>query len=285
MNSERSEALTQNEVTQHEVSSQIERETSAEMPLDRRRFLTLGAAGMTALGAGALLNPSLAHASQPLDGPSKGSTPLMIKAIDMPDKLKNTEVAGITMKTHTAHYTLYKGYIAKVNDIRTKLAALGVPDPAKANQTQSDIRGLKVDYTFALGGVKNHELYFNNLGGKGGEPNGAIGDMIKSAFGSFEDWKADLKATGIAARGWVWLAHDYTDGSLFNYIGDSQNTYPVWNATPLLGLDVYEHAYFLDFGTKRADYIEAFFKVIDWDAVNANLRTAVAIAAAAKTVR
>ena len=259
MNSE-----TNNELNQNQLSDQNNEETSAEMPLDRRRFLTLGAAGLSAFGASALLNPTAAHAAMPLDGPSKGSTPLMIKAIDLPDKLKNTEAAGISMKTHTAHYTLYKGYIAKVNDIRTKLAALGVPDPAKANQTQSDIRGLKVDYTFALGGVKNHELYFNNLGGKGGEPTGPIADMIKTAFGSFEDWKADLKATGIAARGWVWLAHDYTDGSLFNYIGDSQNTYPVWNATQLLGLDVYEHAYFLDFGTKRADYIEAFFKVIDW---------------------
>ena len=86
----------------------------------------------------------------------------------------------------------------------------------------------------------------------------------------------------MAARGWAWLAHDYTDGSLFNYIGDAQNSYPVWNATPLLGLDVYEHAYFVDFGTKRADYIDAFFKVIDWDAVNANLKIAVAVAEAAK---
>jgi Fe-Mn family superoxide dismutase len=109
--------------------------------------------------------------------------------------------------------------------------------------------------------------------------------MIKSAFGSYDAWKADMKATGIAARGWVWLAHDHTDGSLFNYIGDAQNAYPVWDATPLLGLDVYEHAYFMDFGSKRADYIEAFFKVIDWENVNANLKVAAAVADAAARSR
>ena len=153
-------------------------------------------------------------------------------------------------------------------------------DPMKANATYSEIRELKVEYSFALGGVKNHELYFNIIGGKGGEPTGAIAGLIDSAFGSYANWKADLKATGIAARGWVWLAHDYTDGSLFNYIGDAQNSYPVWNATPLLGLDVYEHAYFGDFGARRADYIEAFFKVIDWDAVNANVKLATNIVGA-----
>ncbi len=265
-------------------SLELNNDVSPNAPLDRRRFLTLGAAGVTALGASGLIQPAFAS-PLPQDGPAKGSTPLTIKAIDLPDKLKNTEAAGISMKTHQAHYTLYKGYITKVNELRGKLAAMGVPDPAKANATYSDLREMKVEYSFALGGVKNHELYFNHLGGTGGEPTGMIGDLIKSAFGSYANWKADLKATGIAARGWVWLAHDYTDNSLFNYIGDTQNTYPVWNATPLLGLDVYEHAYFMDFGTKRADYIEAFCKVIDWDAVNANLKVAAAVAGAAKTAR
>jgi Fe-Mn family superoxide dismutase len=180
---------------------------------------------------------------------------------------------------------LYQGYVKKVNDIRTALSNLGVPDTSKANATYSDIRELKVEYSFALGGVKNHELYFDHIGGKGGDPTGPIGDMIRAAFGSYDDWKADVKATAIAARGWVWLAHDYTDGSLFNYIGDAQNSYPVWNATPLLGLDVYEHAYFLDFGVRRGEYIDAFFKVIDWDAVNANLKVATAVADAATKAR
>ena len=242
--------------------------------LDRRNFLAISA-GAAALAA-ALAEPALA---EPQDAAPK---PTLLKPKPLPEKIFATEAAGITRKTHEEHYKLYVGYVNKVNEIRTKLAALGVPDPTKANATYSDLRELKVEYSFALGGVKNHELYFGHLGGKGGEPTGEIGDLINAAFGSFANWKADMKATGIAARGWVWLAHDYTDNSVFNYIGDAQNTYPVWNATPLLGLDVYEHAYYLDFQTARARYIDAFFNALDWDAVNANLATAKAIAAAAK---
>ena len=72
----------------------------------------------------------------------------------------------------------------------------------------------------------------------------------------------------MAGRGWAWTAYDWDEGRLFNYIGDAQNTFPVWNATPLVALDVYEHAYFLDFQTDRASYIEAFFNNLDWDVVN-----------------
>jgi Fe-Mn family superoxide dismutase len=250
--------------------------------IDRRHFLTLGAAaGAATLATAGLADPLLA----PADGPAKGSAPLGILAKPLPEKVFSTEAFGISRKTHMAHYSLYQGYVRKVNEIRTALSALNVPDPAKANATYSDIRELKVEYSFALNGVKNHELYFNHIGGKGGDADGPIGDMIKSAFGSFDNWKADLKATGIAARGWVWLAHDHTDGSLFNYIGDSQNTFPVWHATPLLALDVYEHAYFIDFDVRRSAYIDAFFKVIDWDAVNANLKVASAVADAAAKAR
>ena len=248
----------------------------------RRRFLTIGAAaGAAALATAGLEDP--VFAAPIADGPAKGSTPLNILAKPLPEKVFSTEAAGISRKTHTAHYGLYQGYVSKVNEIRTALSAMVFP--TKANATYSELRELKVEYSFALGGVKNHELYFNHIGGRGGEPTGPIGDMIRSAFGSFDAWKADLKATGMAARGWVWLAHDHSDGSLFNYIGDAQNSYPVWNATPILGLDVYEHAYFMDFGSRRAEYIDAFFKVIDWDTVNANLKVATAVADAAMKAR
>ena len=88
-------------------------------------------------------------------------------------------------------------------------------------------------------------------------------------FGSAGDWRADLKATGMAGRGWAWTAYDWDEGKLFNYVGDAQNTFPIWNATPLIALDVYEHAYYLDYQTDRASYIDAFFDNLDWDAVNA----------------
>jgi superoxide dismutase, Fe-Mn family len=175
------------------------------------------------------------------------------------------ELDGISRETVEAHYKLYQGYVAKRNEI---LTALDGVDLTSANQVYSQIRSLKLDLTFAIGGIKNHEIYFEHLGGQGGEPAGIVGDLVKRDFGSAANWKADLKATGMAGRGWAWTAYDWDEGRLFNYLGDAQNTFPVWNATPLVALDVYEHAYFVDFGTDRAAYIDAFFANLDFDVVN-----------------
>jgi Fe-Mn family superoxide dismutase len=176
------------------------------------------------------------------------------------------ELDGISRASVEAHYKLYQGYVNKRNEILGKLAAA---DTGSANQVYSDFRALKVDLSFAIGGIKNHEVYFEHLGGDGGDPTGAIGDLIKRDFGSAEAWRTDLKATGMAGRGWAWTAYDWDEGRLFNYIGDAQNTYPIWNATPLVALDVYEHAYFLDFQTDRGAYIDKFFDNLDWAVVNA----------------
>ena len=175
------------------------------------------------------------------------------------------ELDGISRETIEAHYKLYEGYVNKRNEILGKLADV---DLSSANQVYSDLRSLKVDLTFAIGGIKNHEIYFEHLGGTGGDPAGLFGDLVKRDFGSVADWKTDLKATGMAGRGWAWTAYDWDEGRLFNYLGDAQNTFPVWNAVPLVGLDVYEHAYFVDFGTDRASYIDRFFDNLDYDVVN-----------------
>src|SRR3979490_2777933 len=175
------------------------------------------------------------------------------------------ELEGISRAAVEAHYKLYQGYVNKRNEILGKLAGV---DLASANQVYSEIRALKVDLSFAIGGIKNHELYFAHLGGGGGEPTGSFGARVQRDFGSVDAWRSDLKATGMAGRGWAWTAYDWDEGRLFQYIGDAQNTFPVWNATPLVALDVYEHAYFLDYQTDRASYIDAFFDNLDWDVVN-----------------
>jgi superoxide dismutase, Fe-Mn family len=175
------------------------------------------------------------------------------------------ELDGISRESIEAHYKLYQGYVNKRNEILQKLDSV---DTASANQVYSDIRSLKVDLSFAVGGIKNHEIYFEHLGGGGGDPTGLAGELIERDFGSFQDWRTDLKATGMAGRGWAWTAYDWDEGRLFNYVGDAQNTFPIWNATPLLALDVYEHAYFLDYQTDRASYIDAFFDNLDWVTIN-----------------
>ena len=174
------------------------------------------------------------------------------------------EMDGISRASVEAHYKLYQGYVAKRNEILAKLADV---DLSTANQVYSDVRALKIDLSFANGGVKNHEIYFEHLGGGGGDPTGPIASLIERDFGSVAAWRADLKATGMGGRGWAWTAYDWDEQRLFNYIGDAQNTFPVWNATPLVALDVYEHAYFLDYQTDRASYIDAFFANLDWDVI------------------
>jgi Fe-Mn family superoxide dismutase len=175
------------------------------------------------------------------------------------------ELNGISRVSVEAHHRLYQGYVVKRNEIVAKLADA---DRGNANQVYSDLRSLKVDLTFAIGGVKNHEVYFEHLGGAGGDPSGEFRSLVERDFGSVEKWRDDLKATGVAARGWAWTAYDWDERRLLNLLGDAQNTFPVWNATPLVALDVYEHAYFLDYQTDRAAYIEAFFENLDWDVVN-----------------
>lgn len=175
-------------------------------------------------------------------------------------------VNGLSEKLMKEHYKLYEGYIKKANEIIEKLKTV---DLSTANATQSDLRSLKLGYSFAVNAIKSHELYFENLSGSGGQPQGWMGSKIEKTFGSFENWMADMKATGLSARGWVWTAFDWQTGTLFNYLGDAHDAFPIWHATPLVALDVYEHAYMIDYGVARADYIDVFFKNINWDGVEA----------------
>ncbi|HLH72946.1 MAG TPA: superoxide dismutase, partial [Chloroflexota bacterium] len=188
-----------------------------------------------------------------------------------PLKPSTLTMQGISRRTMEEHYKLYEGYCNKANEIRQKLQSVNL---STANQTYSEIRELKVELSFALGGAINHEIYFANLGGGGGPASGRVAELINRDFGSFDSWAADLRATGLAARGWAWLALDLATGHLFNFIGDAQNTYPIWNCSPILALDTYEHAYYLDYAVNRGAYIDVYFQNIDWEDVNRRLATA-----------
>lgn len=180
--------------------------------------------------------------------------------------LKFSELPGLSRKQLSEHHdVLYAGYVKKTNEIRAKFK---IAPREEANQTFSLIRELKLEETFALNGVKLHEGYFDNLGGDG-IPSGVILQLIKEDFGSFESWAEEFNALGLAARGWVVLAYDWDDKKLRNYICDAHNQGGVWSCSPLLILDTYEHAYFIDYATGRKAYIEAFMKNVDWRSVNA----------------
>ena len=220
--------------------------------LNRRDFLRLAGLAGTAVLVGAAAPAAAAPVTE-------------LQAIPFKDSL--TRMEGISETTVREHWKLYQGYVTKTNELRAALAAL--PPDAPANATYSPVRELKVELTFALNGAKNHAIYFDHLGGRGGRPSGALLRLIERDFGSYEQWQNDLQRSGLAARGWAWLVYDMDLQRLLNVVGDSQNTYPIWNAVPLVALDVYEHAYWLDYQTNRANYIQAFFANLDWDAVQA----------------
>jgi Fe-Mn family superoxide dismutase len=168
------------------------------------------------------------------------------------------------------HFTLYQGYVNNTNklwDIMTamlKEGKTGTPEYAE----------LKRRFGFEFNGMRLHEYYFGNLGGK--KPLDKAGDLamkVAGAYGSYEGWEQDFKATGaMRGIGWVILYQDNTNGWLFNqWVNEHEVGHPA-GCAPILVMDVFEHAFMLDYGLKRADYINAFFQNIDWGVVAGRLK-------------
>lgn len=179
------------------------------------------------------------------------------------------DLTGISGKTVSIHHDkLYAGYVAKKNEIESKLDPLEKGgDVTTANQTYSELRALKDGETFAANGVYLHEWYFEVLGGDG-TPAGELAEALKERFGSLENFIAYFTACGMAARGWAVLAWDTHDSALKVYTGDAHNQGGVWGAVPVIVLDVYEHSYFIDYGSDRKAYILDFWKNLDWGKAN-----------------
>jgi Fe-Mn family superoxide dismutase len=122
------------------------------------------------------------------------------------------------------------------------------------------------------GGHYNHTLFWESMSPDGGgEPDGDLAEAISSAFGSFSDFQGKVKETGVNqfGSGWSWLVHD---GSGLAVVGSANQDSPISKGqTPLLGVDVWEHAYYLKYQNKRPDYIDAWWNVVNWEAVAARL--------------
>ena len=185
-----------------------------------------------------------------------------------PDELKITkDLDGLTLKMIQEHFKLYQGYVKKSNEVQQKLESA---DKSEANAVYSFIGELKRQETFAVNGMKLHEVYFGQLDSSPSTSSGTkIEKMIERDFDSMDKWKEDMVATGLSARGWAILCFDFRDNKLHNFGSDGHNVGAVWGAIPLIALDVYEHAYFMDYGVNRKDYINSFFKNLDWNYVNA----------------
>jgi len=180
-------------------------------------------------------------------------------------KLPFTTLNGISEKSVAIHHDkLYVGYVEKYKEIEEKL---NNADKTKANASFSILRELKVEESFVMNAIILHENYFDVLGGDG-KVEGEIIQAIEKDFVSFEKWIEEFKALGLCSRGWVILSYDFNEGKLKNSIADSHNSYGIWGTSPIIALDMYEHAYMIDFGSDKKAYVEAFFQNLNWQTIN-----------------
>lgn len=164
------------------------------------------------------------------------------------------------------HFTLYEGYVTNVNKLLSRTAELAAEDRAAIPEYAELKRRLGWEWN----GMRLHEYYFENLGreARAASEDSPLAKQIGEDFGSLEAWEKNFRATGaMRGIGWVVLYHDKASGRLLNAWVNEHDTGHLAGASPLLIMDVFEHAYMLDYQLKKADYIEAFFKAIDWMAV------------------
>ncbi|MFH1574249.1 MAG: Fe-Mn family superoxide dismutase [Acidobacteriota bacterium] len=165
------------------------------------------------------------------------------------------------------HFTLYKGYVTNTNKVAEELDALlkegktGTPQYAELSRR----------FGWEFNGMRLHEYYFGNMykGGETIDKASPLAAKINQEFGSFENWEKDFRATGaLRGIGWTILYNERVGGRLFNVWVNEHDVGHLSGAVPLLVMDVFEHAFMTDYGLKRADYIEAFFKAIHWKSVS-----------------
>jgi Fe-Mn family superoxide dismutase len=168
------------------------------------------------------------------------------------------------------HFTLYQGYVNNTNKLMDALATM-----LKEGKTRTpEYAELKRRFGWEFDGMRLHEYYFENLGGKSRlVKSGVLGKMIEASFGSYEAWEADFKATGaMRGIGWVVMYYDVPAGRLFNDWINEHDGGHLAGCQPILVMDVFEHAFITDYGLKRADYIAAFFKNIDWKVAESRIK-------------
>lgn len=172
----------------------------------------------------------------------------------------------LTPEQLAEHYKLYTGYVNKINDI-DKLSKSS--DIYKgSNSTYSSMRSLKLGETYAFDGALLHELYFENITKSTCCAHGKLIKLIDAQWSGFENFMNYLKEVSLSVRGWAIVTLDNFTESLRIVGCDAHDVGVLWCATPILVIDVYEHAYFLDYGTDRAKYVDAILKSINWQVIN-----------------
>ena len=238
--------------------------------LDRRDFLKLGLlTTMSALGSSVSAN-----AAEKIQKNSKDITkePLNQYIAKNFQHLLSGNLKGISDKQLQAHFKLYENYIKKINETEEKIRNFNI------NAADELVyRALHLAQTFALGGAVLHELYFGNLGTTDKEPRGDLKKMIERDFGSIQNFVGHLKLAGKVMRGWALAAVNYRTGKLKIYGLDQHHQYVPNMVYPILALDVYEHAYMIDYGIDRGKYLDTFIANLNWRPLEERLQIAMSI--------
>jgi Fe-Mn family superoxide dismutase len=173
--------------------------------------------------------------------------------------------AGFSETILKNHFTLYQGYVNSTNKLLDMLATL----LKEGKSSGPEYAELKRRFGWEFNGMRLHEFYFWNFA-KGGKPLDHNSDLYRKIlhdFGSFENWEKDFRSAGaMRGIGWVVLYYEPSSEKLLNVWINEHDLGHLTGAIPILVMDVFEHAYMIDYGLKRADYIEAFFKAMDWKA-------------------
>lgn len=238
----------------------------------RREVLMMGALAASGAIAGTAAVAATAATGTSTKGNPAGviaAAPAGGKAYTAKDfsALVTKNMTGLSSNQIQQHLKLYEGYVGKINELQAGLDSVDITTPSP-NATYHPYREMLVEQSFALNGVIYHELYFANLGGTGGEPTGDLKSAIEARWGSNGKFIDHLKAAGKCMRGWVVVGWNTRDDSLQIYGLDAHNLFAPANVIPLVVLDVYEHAYMIDYGINRGAYLDAFMANIDWGVCN-----------------
>jgi Fe-Mn family superoxide dismutase len=171
------------------------------------------------------------------------------------------KVPGLSEKQLRAHFGLYEGYVKKVNEIEEKLSGV---DRSAPNYSFAEVSELHRRHSVPFNGAYLHQLYFENLTGEKTQCDGALASQIERDFGSMENWFEDAKAGLISAFGWVLLTRSRFDGRLYNAVIEEHHRGLLAQGDIVLALDGWEHAYMIDYGTTKADYVSVLKNAIDW---------------------
>lgn len=180
---------------------------------------------------------------------------------------------GLSDNMLKQHFALYHGYIEGLNTINAELEGC---EKKSGGAIYSQYRALDIARPFANNGVILHELYFSNLSCKTTCLSKTLTCYINRDFGSYKNYIADIKEAAKSTRsGWVITAYNKRDCKIHNYIIDLHDEHVPIEIEPLMVLDMWEHAYTLDYGIDKKAYVEAFLKNLDWSVVSKRLETAV----------